>query len=255
MCYYYLYSLNGEKHMDIKIFKTKDEIGKAAADLITAQINRKADSILGLATGASPVCTYQYLIEDCKNGKVSFKKVRTFNLDEYCGIPRSDKNSYYTFMHENLFDHIDIIEENTHVPDGNAADVDAYCASYDEAIRNAGGIDIQVLGIGRNGHIGFNEPSDEFAKGTYKVKLTDSTIEANKIYFADASSVPKEAITMGVESILQAKSIILIAEGEAKAEAIRAMVKGEVSPACPASILQKHADVHVFLDEAAAALL
>lgn len=241
--------------MEIKIFNNSEEIGNAAAEIISNIILSKNDAVLGLATGASPVPTYKKLIADFKSGKISFKDVKTFNLDEYCSIPASDKNSYYTFMHENLFDHIDIKEENVHVPNGNPENAEEYCASYDESIKNAGGIDVQVLGIGRNGHIGFNEPSDAFTAGTYKVKLTDSTIEANKIYFDCEEDVPREAITMGVESIINAREIILIAEGTAKAQAIHDMVKGEISPACPASILQKHNNVHIFIDKAAASLL
>ena len=241
--------------MDIKIFNNSEEIANAAAEIIANKIISKPDAILGLATGASPVPTYNKLIADYKAGRISFKDVKTFNLDEYCSIPASDKNSYYTFMHENLFNHVDIKEENVRVPDGNPENAEEYCAAYDAAIVNAGGIDIQVLGIGRNGHIGFNEPSDVFTKGTYKVKLTDSTIEANKIYFECENDVPREAITMGVESILNAKEIILIAEGKAKAQAIHDMIKGEVSPACPASILQKHDNVHIFIDNDAASLL
>ena len=241
--------------MDIKIFNTAEEIGNAAAEIIANKIISKPDAILGLATGASPVPTYKKLIADYNAGKISFKDVKTFNLDEYCSIPASDKNSYYTFMHENLFNHVDIKEENVHVPNGNPENAEEYCASYDAAIVNAGGIDIQVLGIGRNGHIGFNEPSDVFTSGTYKVKLTDSTIEANKIYFESENDVPREAITMGVESIINAKEIILIATGTSKAQAIHDMIKGEVSPACPASILQKHDNVHIFIDKDAASLL
>ena len=241
--------------MDIRIFNNSQEIGNAAAEIISNKIIEKNDAILGLATGASPVPTYKKLIENCNAGKISFKYVKTFNLDEYCSIPASDKNSYYTFMHENLFNHVDVKEENVHVPNGNPENAEEYCASYDAAIKEAGGIDIQVLGIGRNGHIGFNEPSDAFTAGTYKVKLTDSTIEANKIYFESENDVPREAITMGVESIINAKEIILIAEGKAKAQAIHDMIKGEISPACPASILQKHDNVHVFLDKDAASLL
>lgn len=241
--------------MEITVLKSSQEIGRAAADIITECVNSKEKPVLGLATGASPVPTYNNLIEDYKNGKVSFKNVVTFNLDEYCSIPASDKNSYYTFMHENLFNHIDIKEENVHVPNGNPENPTEYCASYDKAIKDAGGIDIQVLGIGRNGHIGFNEPSDSFADGTFVVDLTESTINANMIYFDSPDDVPRKAVTMGVKSILNAKEIILIAEGEAKAQAVHDMIKGEVSPSCPASILQNHPNVYIFLDEAAASLL
>ena len=241
--------------MDIRIFNNTEEIAQAASEIIINKVKNTPDAILGLATGASPVATYKKLIAAYNNGDVSFKDVKTFNLDEYCSIPATDKNSYYTFMHENLFNFIDVKEENVHVPNGNPENAEEYCASYDESIKAAGGIDIQVLGIGRNGHIGFNEPADEFTAGTYKVQLTESTIEANKIYFESENDVPREAITMGVQSIINAKEIILIAEGNAKAQAIHDMIKGEISPACPASILQKHNNVHIFIDNAAAALL
>ncbi len=241
--------------MDIRIFETSDQIGEAAAKIIIDKLNSKNDAILGLATGASPVPTYKKLIEAYKNGEISFKDVKTFNLDEYCGIPETDRNSYYTFMHENLFNHVDIKEENVHVPCGNPENAEEYCAAYDAAIDAAGGVDIQVLGIGRNGHIGFNEPADKFTAGTYKVELTQSTIDANKIYFDNEDDVPRYAITMGVESIIKAKEIILIAEGAAKAKAIHDMIKGEISPACPASILQKHNNVHVFINKEASSEL
>ena len=241
--------------MDIKIFDNTAEIGKAAAQIIIDKIKENDSAILGLATGSSPIPTYKCLIEAYEAGEISFKNVKSFNLDEYCAIPVTDPNSYYTFMHENLFNSIDIKEENVRVPEGNPENVDEFCASYDADIKAAGGIDIQVLGIGRNGHIGFNEPADEFTKGTYKVKLTESTIDANKRFFEKVEDVPTEAITMGVESILDAKEIILIANGADKAQAIHDMIKGEVSPACPASILQKHGNIHVFIDKDAASLL
>lgn len=241
--------------MDIRIFDNAAEIGNAAAEIIINKIKENSSAILGLATGSSPIPTYKCLIDAYKSGEISFKDVKSFNLDEYCGIPVSDHNSYYTFMHENLFDSIDINEENVRVPEGNPENVEEFCKSYDAAIKAAGGIDIQVLGIGRNGHIGFNEPADKFTKGTYKVQLTQSTIDANKRFFEKIEDVPTEAITMGVESILDAKEIILIATGTDKAQAIHDMIKGEVSPACPASILQKHSNIHVFIDKDAASLL
>ena len=241
--------------MNVKIFNSASEIAKATAEIIINKIKENDSAILGLATGSSPIPTYQELINAYKNGEISFKNVKSFNLDEYCGIPISDKNSYYAFMHDNLFNHIDINDVNIHVPDGNPTDVESYCMSYDNAIKEAGGVDVQILGIGRNGHIGFNEPADVFTKGTYKVKLTESTIEANKRFFDKVEDVPTEAITMGVESILDAKEIVLIATGKDKAQAIYDMIKGEVSPSCPASILQKHSNVHIFIDTDAASLL
>lgn len=240
--------------MDIRILNNAQEIAQAAGDMFAAQLKEKPQSILGLATGASPVPTYQYLIDLYKKGEISFQDVRTFNLDEYCDLPREDKNSYYSFMFENLFSHVDILPGNVNILDGNATDVGAECTGFDQRIENIGGIDIQLLGIGTNGHIGFNEPADAFTEGTFKVKLTDSTIQSNIIYFPEGN-MPHYALTMGIGSIMKAKKIILIATGEAKAQAIKAMAKGAVSPSCPASVLQNHADAVIFLDKAAASLL
>lgn len=240
--------------MEVRIFDTAEEIAIACADIFTELLTTKPECILGLATGASPVKTYNELISRYNEGKISFEKVKTFNLDEYCNLPRDDKNSYYTFMHENLFNSVDIKEENVHIPDGNAADPDAHAKSYDAMIDEAGGIDIQLLGIGTNGHIGFNEPSDTFSDGTFKVKLTDSTIKSNSIYFDD-DSMPRYALTMGINSIMKAKKIVLIATGASKAEAIKATIKGEVTPMCPASVLQNHADAILLIDKEAAKLL
>lgn len=184
---------------------------------------------------------------------MSFKDVKTFNLDEYCDLPKAHPNSFYSFMEENLFSKVDIAPENINFLDGNTEPV-AESARYARAIKAAGGIDIQLLGIGRNGHIGFNEPAGEFTDEAFKVRLTDSTIAANSKYFTDIA-MPHYAITMGIGSIMRARKIILIATGDSKAEAIKATVEGEVTPHCPASILQKHDDVTLFLDEAAASLL
>lgn len=241
--------------MEVIKCKNEDEIAEKVSEIIIDTLKNKPNAVLGLATGASPVKTYEKLIEAYKEGRVSFKDVTTFNLDEYYNLPRDNENSYYTFMHKNLFDHIDIKEENIHIPDGNPENPAEYCASYDNAIDLAGGIDIQILGIGRNGHIGFNEPSDKFSEGTYKVALSQSTIEANRIYFESEDVMPKEAITMGVQNILKAKKIILIATGKYKADAIAKTVNGKMTPECPASILQEHSDTLIFTDPEAAALL
>ena len=240
--------------MEVKVFNNAQEIAVACADIFTQQLTEKGDSVLGLATGASPVPTYNELIARFKDGKISFKDVKSYNLDEYCNLPRDDKNSYYTFMHENLFNSVDIKEENVHVLDGNAADPEKEAADFDAMIDADGGIDLQLLGIGTNGHIGFNEPSDAFSDGTFKVKLTDSTIKSNSIYFDD-DSMPRYALTMGINSIMKAKKIVLIATGASKAEAIKATVNGEVTPLCPASILQNHKDAVLLIDKDAASLL
>jgi glucosamine-6-phosphate deaminase len=240
--------------MKINIFKNAEEIGVAVAKIFTDEVKNNPDCVLGLATGASPVPTYKNIIATYNEGGISFKNVKTYNLDEYCDLPKDDKNSYYTFMHEQLFNGLDILEENVHFLDGNASDCEAECKRYDDEINNAGGIDIQLLGIGNNAHIGFNEPADEFTTGSFKVKLTDSTIEANKIYF-DENPMPHYALTMGVKQIISAKQIILIATGPKKAEAIKNMVEGPVTAQVPASILQEHDNVQIFLDEEAASLL
>lgn len=240
--------------MEIKIYENAAEIGVAAAELYKNLINDKPNAVLGLATGATPVPTYQKLIELYNNGEVSFKDITTFNLDEYCDLDKHDKNSYYTFMHENLFNHVDIKEENVNFLDGNAEDCDAESKRYAEAIKAAGGIDLQLLGIGTNGHIAFNEPADKFTDEAFKVTLTQSTIDSNQQYFGDVP-MPRYAMTMGIGSIMRSKKILLIATGEKKAKAVKAMVSGEVTPQIPCSILNEHDDVIIMLDKAAASLL
>lgn len=240
--------------MDIKIYNNAEEIGCAAAQLYKELINSNPSAVLGLATGATPVPTYKKLIELYKNGEISFKDVTTFNLDEYCDLDKHDKNSYYTFMHENLFNYIDIKEENVNFLDGNAEDCDAESKRYAEAIRAAGGIDLQLLGIGTNGHIAFNEPADKFTDEAFKVTLTQSTINSNQKYFGDVP-MPRYAMTMGIGSIMRSKKILLIATGERKAKAIKAMVSGEITPQIPCSILNEHKNVVIMLDKAAASLI
>ncbi len=239
--------------MEIKIYKTEEEIGAAAGKMFCDFVNSKPDAVLGFATGSTPVPTYNYMARQCKDGKVSFANVSTFNLDEYCDLPKEHKNSFYMFMYDNLFSKVDLKAENIDFLDGNT-DEKAESARYTAAIEAKGGIDIQLLGIGRNGHIAFNEPADEFSGEAYKIKLTESTIEANSIYFDDIA-MPRYAMTMGIGSIMKARKIIFIATGKMKAQAVYDMINGPVTPKCPASILQQHSDVTVFLDEAAAALL
>lgn len=239
--------------MILHIFDNAEQIGAAVANMIVEQVNEKPNSVLGFATGASPVPTYDHLVKAYNNGKVSFKDITTFNLDEYCDLPQSDKNSYYTFMHENLFNHIDVNEANINFLNGNATDAEEECQRYDDLITEKK-IDIQILGVGRNGHIGFNEPSNKFTKGTFKVRLTQSTIDANSVYF-DEDTMPHYALTMGTVSIMKSKQIVLIATGRSKQDAIYGMVNGDITPACPASVLQLHPNVHIFLDKAAAGRL
>ncbi len=236
--------------MQIHIYKEESQIGKAAALLVAAEVIRNPNCVLGLATGSTPLSAYNSLVELNKQGIIDFTSVRTFNLDEYVGIGRSHEQSYYKFMFDNLFYKINIKPENVKIPNPEES-----CALYDEAIDAAGGIDLQILGIGNNGHIAFNEPCGIFSEGTHIVNLTESTIEANKRFFNSIEEVPKKAITMGVGSIMKAKEIILIAIGKSKAEAVRSMINGKINPMCPASVLQRHPNVTVLLDTQAAALL
>lgn len=240
--------------MEYRVFSSTDGLALFCADVFTDLMTKKRNCVLGLATGASPVKTYRELIRRYEAGLISFADVTTFNLDEYCGLPRDDKNSYYTFMHNNLFSHVDIREENAHLMDGNAADPGKEAAAFDRMIEEAGGIDIQLLGVGRNGHIGFNEPTDAFSEGSFKVKLKQSTIDANSIYF-DESPMPRYALTMGIGTIMKARKIVLIATGEKKAKAVKAAIQGDVTPQCPVSVLQTHPDALLLLDEEAASLL
>ena len=241
--------------MQIHVFENAAQVGQAAATLIAAQVISKPDSVLGLATGSTPIPTYQELIRLNKAGVVDFSAVRSYNLDEYCNIPADHEQSYHTFMKQNLFDHINIDQANTHVPNGNAENPEAESAAYDAAIAAAGGIDVQVLGIGRNGHIGFNEPGETFLYGCHLVNLTQSTIEANRRFFESEADVPRQAISLGIGSIMNAKKVLLLATGADKAQAIYDSVKGDVNPQVQASILRTHPDVIFLLDKAAASML
>ncbi len=241
--------------MKVRVFGSADLLADAAAEAVAGVIKAKPDAVLGLATGASPVKTYARLIEKYRNGEISFRSVKTFNLDEYVGLAPSDPNSYHWFMQENLFGAVDIDPANTHVPDGLTDDPEGYGRLYDGMIDAAGGIDLQILGIGVNGHIGFNEPGDDFTGGTHVTALAESTIAANSKYFGSAELMPKTAVTMGIGSILKARSILLIATGESKARSVKQTIEGEVTPLFPASALQRHPDAAIFLDEAAASLL
>lgn len=226
-------------------------MSRRAANLIAAEVIRRPNCVLGLATGSTPIGTYENLIARNRAGDLSFREVRTVNLDEYKGLAPTHDQSYRYFMQTNLFDHIDILPENTNVPDGLAADADAECARYDALVASLGYADLQLLGLGRNGHIGFNEPDDHFTKETHVVDLTDSTIDANARFFATRDDVPRQALTMGVGCIMAARRVLLIASGADKADALYSAVCGPISPDCPASILQLHGDVVVVGDEAA----
>lgn len=241
--------------MQTHIFKTSAQVGQAAATIIAAQLLRKPDSILGLATGSSPIPTYQTLIDMHRAGVLDFSRATSFNLDEYVGLSPDHVCSYHRFMQDNLFRHVNIDPANVHIPDGNAADLHAAAKAYDAAILAAGGIDLQLLGIGRNGHIGFNEPGEHFVYGCHKVQLSPSTIEANKRFFSSADDVPRAAVSLGIGSIMQARQVLLIATGEEKAEAVRRALEEDVSPLWQASILRTHPDVVFLLDEASASRL
>ena len=225
------------------------EVGKVAADVVTEVLKSKKNAVLGLATGSSPVEMYKELIRRCDAGEISFKNVKTVNLDEYVGLSPEHDQSYAYFMSDNLFDHVDIDKKNTNLPSGLAPDPEAECRRYDAVVDSMGGVDLQVLGIGNNGHIGFNEPSDHFVAATHLETLDPSTIEANSRFFASKEEVPTSAITMGMKSIMQAKSIVLVASGKKKEEILMRAFEGDVTPAVPASILQLHPNVTVILSE------
>ncbi len=231
------------------------EIGKNAADVVTELLKSKPNAVLGLATGSSPIEMYKELIRRCAAGEISFKDVRTVNLDEYVGLAPTHDQSYAYFMNENLFDHVDIDKKNTNLPAGLAPDADEECKRYDAVIDSMGGVDLQVLGIGNNGHIGFNEPSDSFTYGTNCVELTASTIDANSRFFASRDLVPTRAITMGIGQIMKAKKILLVANGKGKAEILERSLFGEVTPRVPASILRFAGDVVVCADREALSVI
>ncbi|MDF2890572.1 MAG: nagB [Clostridia bacterium] len=233
--------------MRIIIAKDYDELSKKTANLLASQITLKPNSVLGLATGSTPVGAYNDLVRIYKEGDINFTEVVTFNLDEYYGLDKENPQSYYYFMMENLFKHVNINKHNIHIPNGRAKDIELECIEYENKIKQAGGIDLQLLGIGRNGHIGFNEPDVKF--------LDEDTIEANSRFFTALDEVPRKAISMGIKTIMHSRKIILLASGEEKAETINSMINGKITPELPASVLQLHPDVVVLLDEKAACKL
>ena len=241
----------------MKIYLTKDYEGmsRKAANILSAQVTLDPSCVLGLATGSTPIGTYKVLIERYKAGDLDFSNVRSINLDEYVGLSPDHDQSYRYFMQTNLFDHINIKHENTHVPNGLASDLDAECRRYNEVIHELGPIDIQVLGMGHNGHIGFNEPDDHFPLETHSVTLAQTTIDANARFFASVDEVPRQALTMGIQTIMQAKKVLVVVSGKDKAEIVKKAFAGPVTPSVPASILQMHPDVTVVGDEAALSLL
>ena len=237
----------------MRIYCEKDyqAMSRRAANIIAAEVIRKPDCVLGLATGSTPVGTYKELIAMYKQGDVSFKEVHSVNLDEYKGLAPTHDQSYRYFMQDNLFNHVDIDPAKTNVPNGLAEYAEAECAAYDKLVESLGYADLQLLGIGNNGHIGFNEPDSSFTKATHVVDLTESTISANARFFESANEVPRQALTMGIGCIMAARRILLVANGAGKAEALYNTVCGPITPECPATILQLHGDVVIVADEAA----
>ena len=235
------------------ICRTKDyqDLSRKAANIIRAQVILKPDCVLGLATGSSPVGTYQNLVKWYQNGDLDFSNVSSINLDEYRGLRPDNDQSYRYFMDTNLFNHINIDKSKTFVPNGLEEDSQKACDDYDQIIETMGGVDLQLLGLGHNGHIGFNEPSEAFPSGTHCVDLARSTIEANKRFFASEADVPRQAYTMGIRSIMLAKKIVMVVSGEDKAEILKNVVNGPITPQVPASVLQLHRDVVIVADEAA----
>lgn len=239
------------------IYAAKDyqDMSRKAANIMSAQIIMKPDAVLGLATGSTPVGMYQQLVEWYQKGDLDFSRVSSVNLDEYRGLSGDNEQSYRYFMNTNLFDHVNINKSRTFVPNGLEEDADKACADYNAIIHSMGGVDMQLLGIGGNGHIGFNEPGDAFEKETHVVDLTESTIQANSRFFESMDEVPKQAYTMGIKNIMAARKILLVATGAAKAEALYDSLYGPITPNVPASILQLHNDLTVVADEDALSLI
>ena len=237
----------------MRIIKAKDykDMSRKAANIISGQIIMKPNCVLGLATGSTPIGTYEELVERYRNGALDFSEVTSVNLDEYKGLPRENDQCYYYFMNDHLFRHVNINKDRTYLPNGMEPDSDKACAEYNRIIASVGGIDLQLLGLGHNGHIGFNEPADSFELETHCVDLTDSTIQANQRFFASYDDVPKQAYTMGIKTIMQAKKVLVVVSGEDKAEIVKKAFFGQVTPRVPASILQIHKDVTIVADEAA----
>lgn len=223
-------------------------MSRKAANIISAQVILQPRSILGLATGSTPLGIYRQLIEWYNKGDIDFAEIQTVNLDEYCNLSPENSQSYHYYMRTNFFDHINVKKENIHVPNGMAEDVDAECENYDKLISSLGGIDLQLLGLGNTGHIGFNEPNESFDKMTHRVALKQKTISDNSRFFSSIDEVPKFAVTMGIKAIMQARKILLVVNGAKKAEILEKVLFGPITPAIPASILQLHPNVTVIAD-------
>ncbi len=239
--------------MEVIVAKNYEDMSKKACAHIVSRIKEKPDLVLGLATGSTPIGLYQNLIAEYKNNNISFRRVVTFNLDEYVGLDGNDPNSYRYFMDHQLFNHIDIDKNNTFIPDGTAENIEEECKNYEALINKFGGIDLQILGIGRNGHIGFNEPGSPFNSRTQYIRLAESTRQANSRFFPSLDDVPTHAITMGIGTILEAKEILLLISGKGKQEAVRRLFTEEPNEDFPASAIKTHPKVFVFVDEDALA--
>ena len=241
--------------MRLIVTKNYEEMSKVAAKEMAEDIKRNPEIVLGLATGGTPVGMYKELIRMYNEGELDFSKVTSIHLDEYVGLSGDHDQSYRYFMNTNLFNHINIDKNNTFVPNGLAENVEEECMAYDSRIQDMGGIDLQLLGLGANGHIGFNEPGEALSVGTHLTDLKESTIEANARFFDSIDDVPRKAITMGLGGIMKAKKIMVIASGEGKAEVVKAMMSGKITTEIPATMLQMHRDVILIVDEDAAKLL
>lgn len=241
----------------MKIIRAKDynDMSRKAANIISAQVIIKPNCVLGLATGSTPIGTYAQLVDWYNKGDLDFSDVTTVNLDEYKGLPRDNDQSYYYFMNDNLFSKVNINLDRTFLPDGMEPDSDKACADYNKVIAETGGVDLQLLGLGHNGHIGFNEPGDVFKAKTHCVDLTETTIKANQRFFASIDDVPRQAYTMGIQTIMQARKILVVVSGEDKAGIVKEAFFGPITPRVQASVLQLHPDVTVVADEAALSLV
>lgn len=237
----------------MNLYRTSDyeSMSRKAAAVLSAQITLKPDSVLGLATGSTPEGLYRCLVDWYQKGNLDFSNLTSVNLDEYRGLPGDHEQSYRYFMDHHLFNHVNIDKSRTFVPNGLAEDIEASCAAYDQLISDLGGVDLQLLGLGHNGHIGFNEPGDHFDKGTHCVDLSPQTINANKRFFASEADVPRQAFSMGIQTIMRARKILLVVSGAEKADALQKVIQGPITPQVPGSVLQLHSDVTVVADEAA----
>jgi glucosamine-6-phosphate deaminase len=241
--------------MLVEVFSDYETLSDRAAEIVTDQVRRKPDSVIGFATGSTPLGLYQRLIKLYHERGLDFSKITTFNLDEYVGLPPTHPQSYHHFMWENLFNHLNVHRTQVYIPDGMVDDIDQFCEWYEEQMERAGGIDLQILGIGANGHLAFNEPGSSLGSRTRIKTLTAKTVRDNARFFDDPDEVPRYAITMGIGTIMDARKLLLVAGGESKATAIRSALEGPVTGMCPATIVQMHRFAHVLLDEAAASKL